>query len=218
VRAPRLHFTRISYCFRPARAKAPLTTLAQQCSPVNARSSTLACARSQCSLVNARPCTFAHAHSSLQASGSGIQYVAVPDTPEGSILSSACQSRTGALDFIFTAPPACQATVKLYFADASGAQRIVSIYVNDEKQGHDYDIGKSGTGGDMVEIAATISANGLLEIRIVPVGANPAAVSGIQIYSSADCQQPKPLAAETTGACSGGTQRLGTLNSIQNLQ
>lgn len=136
----------------------------------------------------------------MQASGSQIQHVPIPSTPKGSILSSSCQAAASTLEFIFAVPPACPLIVRLYFADSSATDRLVSIITNDLKQGSDYNIGAAGDGGDMVELSMKAPA-GLLELRIVPLSELPAMISGIQLLSTPDCSQDELFALDTTGIC-----------------
>lgn len=132
----------------------------------------------------------------MQASGNEINHKAVENTPEGSVLSSACEAASTSIDFVFPVPPKCPLVLRLYFADATNTTRPVSIITNNLKQGSDYNIGLSGNGGDTVELKMPETA-GLLELRILALSELPAIISGLQILSTGECTQSSAL--DTTG-------------------
>jgi hypothetical protein len=83
----------------------------------------------------------------MQARGSEVQHVSVQGTPANSLLSSACQSTVGTLDFAMTVPPSCKLLLKLYFASPDSAlAQPVGVFIDDMKVGTDYDIALAGTG------------------------------------------------------------------------
>lgn len=141
-----------------------------------------------------------HTRPILQATGTGVRHLNVTGTPEGSLLSSACEATNTHLDFTFSVPPECPVRVKLYFADSTGSARKVKVYANGDQLNNEFDVGATGSGGATLDVDVNSLDTGLLELSLVPsTGSAPALVNGIQVYARQECPKSVSKFLDTTG-------------------
>lgn len=139
----------------------------------------------------------------MQATGTGVKHVNISGAPEGSLISSGCEATDTHLDFTFSLPPTCPVRVKLYFADSTGTDRKLKVYINGDRLNSEFDVGATGSSGATLDVDVNSPDTGLLELSLVPSsGSAPALVSGIQLYARKECPKPASKFVGTTGnAC-----------------